>query len=463
MKNLFKQIIVDFHRSTLPKPSRRDIELPKLSRNLRKAFIFVGMRRSGKTWALYQQMQDLIEQGTNIEKILYINFADDRLFGLHAKDLKHILDAYFELYPNYINNSNVCFFFDEIHEVPNWEAFIRRLLDTKKMKIYISGSSAKMLSKEIATLLRGRAIVREIFPFSFREYLQYYDIKLKFPVSSDQQSLIKHHLYNFLIRGGFPEALEQLTVTLAPKRKPTLQKAKTTELLSRDFYELLQGYIDSVIYRDIIVRYQIKNSHIIKNLLVSCLKNSTKLFSVHKIFNDLKSQGYAVSKNSLYKFMDYFENAYCVFNLPAYGFSMRKGANKEKKIYLIDQGLITAYTIKNDFEDFARLETAVFLHLRRRSKEIYYYQTKTGKEVDLLCVESNGKISLFQVSTSLSDQSTKNREIEALQQAMQELNIKSSTIVTLDDEEEIKFGQKRIDCTPLWKFLLDKNEMLGRC
>ena len=456
MKNLFKQIIIDFHRSTLPKPSHREIELPKLARNLRKAFIFVGMRRSGKTWALYQQMQDLIRQGTNIEKILYINFADDRLFNLQTKDLQHILDAYFELYPNYINNPNVCFFFDEIHEAPNWEIFIRRLLDTKKMKIYISGSSAKMLSKEIATSLRGRAIVREIFPFSFNEYLQYYDIKLKFPVSSDQQSLIKHHLHNFLLRGGFPETLEQLAATLASKRKPFFKKTKITELLSRDFYELLQGYIDSVIYRDIIDRYKIKNPHIIKNLLISCLKSSTKLFSVHKTFNDLKSQGYAVSKNSLYKFMDYFEDAYCVFSLPAYGFSMRKAVNKEKKICLIDQGLITAYTIKNAFEDFARLETAVFLHLRRRSKEIYYYQTKTGKEVDLLCVEPNGKISLFQVSISLNDQPTKNREVEALQQAMQELNVKSGAIVTLDDDEkEIRFGQKTIHCAPMWKFLLD--------
>jgi uncharacterized protein len=447
MKDIFKQIIIDFHGSTIPKPSHRDLNLPEFSCELRKAFVFIGMRRSGKTWALYQQMQTLIQQGINIEKILYINFADDRLFDLQAKNLQSILDAYFELYPKYIDDNDVHFFFDEIHEVSNWENFIRRLLDIKKMAIYLSGSSAKMLSKEIATSLRGRAVVREIFPFSFSEYLQYNNVSYKFPLTSDQRSLINHYLKKFLLTGGFPE-----TLALLGHPGP-----KEDSLLSREFCELLQSYIDGVIYRDIIDRYRIKNPHVIKNLLITCLKNSAKLFSVNKTFNDLKSQGYATSKNSLYKFMSYFEDAYCLFNVPVYDFSSRKSANKGKKIYLIDQGLITAYTIKDSYEDFARLETAVFLHLRRHNKDIYYYQTNNGKEVDLLSVEPNGKISLYQVTLSVNNPETEQREIEALQQAMKELNLETGTIVTMDKEQEITIGQNKIHYVPLSIFLLRTN------
>lgn len=172
MKNALKQIIIDFHQTQLPSFSPRKIELPNLPIHLRKALVLTGMRRSGKTWFLYQIMDSLEKMGVKKEKILYLNFEDDRLLG--CKDnLQVVLDAYFELYPQYAKDKEVYFFLDEIHEADHWEKFIRRLLDTEEMQIYLTGSSAKLLSKEIATSLRGRTLVREVFPFSFEEFLDY--------------------------------------------------------------------------------------------------------------------------------------------------------------------------------------------------------------------------------------------------------------------------------------------------
>lgn len=435
MTNFFKQLITDFHNSQIPTPSLRVFELPKLPQNVRKAFVFIGMRRSGKTWSLYQQMHTLMQLGIKQEQMLYINFADDRLVNVKSENLQSILDAYFELYPKYLDSKDIHFFFDEIHEIVGWERFIRRLLDTQQMNIYISGSSAKMLSKEIATTLRGRAIVREVFPFSFYEYLHFHKIEPTKNTSTKQQIIIKSHLQNFLQYGGFPEIVS----------------LKTDDEIHR---ELLQSYIESVIYRDIIERYKVTNVEVLKRLLIYCLQNSASLLSINKTFNILKSQGFSISKNSLYDFMTYFEDTYCIFSTSLYNFSVNKTTLNPKKIYLVDQGLITAYTIKDSFEQAARLETTVFLHLRRKYQQIYYYKTKDGKEVDFLTLTPDGQISLYQVSLDLSNDKTLQRETEALQQAMADLNVPTGAIITANEEQKIKTKNGEIQCIPLWKFLL---------
>lgn len=432
-KNIFKTLILDFQSRELPVPTPRALQLPDLGA-LRKAIVFIGMRRSGKTWAMYQQMHELIRQGVDFKKILYINFEDERLSNLKASDLSSLLDAYFELYPLFQDNNDLHFFFDEIHEVVGWEKFIRRLLDTEKMFLYISGSSAKMLSKEIATSLRGRTLTREIFPFSFLEYLRHNNIQVTHNITSKQKRLLAHNLEAYLHWGGFPETIG------------------VSELFHS---ELLQGYVNSVIYRDIIERYQIKNVLVLKKLLQYCLQNAATLFSVNKTFNLLKSQGYAISKDSLYEFMSYYEDAYCLFSISLYNFSVKKVMHNPKKIYPIDMGLIKAYTIKEGFVDAARLETAVFLHLRHTEKDIYYYRTQSSQEVDFLTLDVKQQMQLYQVSVSLTDPKTREREITALQQAMQELGLKTATIVTRGDAETVSLAQGKINCIPLQFFLLE--------
>lgn len=433
MKNIFEKLIVDFHEAELPRPSPREFTIPVLPENVRKAFVFIGMRRSGKTWAMYQQMHTLLNRGVDKRQLVYINFEDDRLLDVSSKDLQRILDAYFEIYPQYINDSNVHFFFDEIHEVEGWEKFVRRLLDQEKVGLYISGSSSKMLGKEIASTLRGRTIVREIFPFSFREYLHFKQENIAGRLTTKRRAIIAHHGKEFLRYGGFPE-----TVSLDP----------------RSIRELLQGYIDVVVYRDIIERHKVGNTHVVRELIKYCLQNVSSLMSVNKIYSRFKSQGKSLGKSSLYEYMEYLEDAYCVFTVPVYRFSANERAVNPRKLYCNDQGLITAYTVKPDFEEASRLENAVFCRLRRETEQIFYYKTARGKEVDFLALFPDDRKRLYQVCVSLSDQETRDREILALQQAMEELGLQEGVIVTGSEAETISQNGRRIICVPAWEWLL---------
>jgi len=434
MKEVFEQLILDFHNSELPLPSKREINISPLSENVRKAYIFIGMRRSGKTWAMYQRMNELLSQGLDKRKILYINFEDDRLISMQVKDFQSILDAYFGLYPEHLDRPDLHFFFDEMHEVEGWEQFIRRLLDQGKMHIYISGSSAKLLGKEIASALRGRTLVTEIFPFSFREYLNFKGLSLHEKLSTKERVLIAHYMKDFLQYGGFPEAVS---------------------LDKRFFNDLLQGYIDSVIYRDIVERYNISNVHAVRELIAFCLQNLSSLISINKIYNTFKSQGESVGKNSIYEFMGYLEDAYCIFSVPLFSHSRRKQAVNPKKIYGADQGFITAYTVKPRFEEASRLENAVFCRLRQRTKNIFYYKTKKGEELDFLTVMPNGKKDLYQVSVSMANKRTYDREVSALTQAMEELNAKQGIIITLNDTKTIKLKRGTIRCIPASHWLIE--------
>lgn len=327
------------------------------------------------------------------------------------------------------------FFFDEIHEIEGWQKFIRRLLDKEKMQIYLSGSSAKMLSKEIATSLRGRTITREIFPFSFVEFLQSKKVEHTGHLSSKQIATIQYHLEQYKKFGGFPETLE------------------ASESLHR---ELLQGYIDVVVYRDIIERYNISNIAVVKQLIKFCIQNSASTLSINKIYKNFKSRGFSVGKDSLYSFMNHFQDAYCIFSVPLYSFSLKKSELNPKKIYPVDPGLITALSVKSMFDEAARLESLIFMHLRRQTEEIFYYETKQGKEVDFLVLGDDGKMNLFQVCSSLSNEETRKREMTALQQAMEEFNLKEGTIITLNEEEVIEYDTNRIiKIIPAWRFLLD--------
>lgn len=433
MKNIFKEMISEFQMEPLKTPFQRVVELATLPKQVRKAWVFLGMRRSGKTWSLYQLMHDLIAKGCDKSQILYLNFEDERLSDMQKKNFQDILKAYFDLYPEYLEREDIHFFFDEIHEILGWEKFIRRLLENEKMHIYICGSSCKMLSKEIASSLRGRNFVKEIFPYSFKEYLQSQQINIPKLFGTKQKIEMVHHSQNFLKWGGFPE-----TIGTAPETHRTL----------------LQGYTASVIYRDIIERYQISNPHALKQLLAHCLRNTATIFSVNKMFKTMKSFGYEISKNALYEYMGYFEDAYCIFSIQKFDLSLRKAAQSMKKIYTLDQGLITAFTLASELDLAAQLETAVFSHLRRLSNEIYYYHTQEGREVDFLLCLPDQTFQLFQVCLSLKEDSTREREVSSLEKAMSELKLPKGVIITLDEEEEITVKAGKILCCPFWKFFL---------
>jgi len=433
IKKTIRDLIVDFHAAPLKQPSLRNIEFPATGKNVRKAYVLIGMRRSGKTWTLYQEMHDLLKKGIQKNQLLYINFEDERLIDFQVKDFQSILDAYFELYPEYVESCDLHFFFDEIQEIEGWEKFIRRLLDNEKMQLYLSGSSAKMLSREIATSLRGRTITREVFPYSFTEYLIRKEYSFKKHLSTKQQAVMRAHAQEYILRGGFPETIDMDLATHA---------------------ETIQNYIEVVIYRDVVQRHKVTNVTALRRLLVFCLQNSASYLSINKMYQSLKSLGFAIGKDSLYDFMDYFEDAYAIFSLSLYTLSKRQEEIHPKKIYPVDQAIITAFTLNQQMTLASRLETATFLHLRRKHENLYYFQTKEGLEVDFVTVFQGIPQGLYQVTATIQDASTRKRELRALQNAMLQLQQKQGWVITLEDEEEISVAEGTIHVVPLWKWLL---------
>lgn len=437
MKEMLKTFIAEFHERELPKVFFRSIDIPEFPPQVRKAHVLMGMRRTGKTWVLYQRMQTLLQEGREKEKLLYINFEDDRFENFRSSDFQLILEAYFDLYPHFAKAKDLVFFFDEIHLIDGWEKFIRRLLDQEQMEIYVTGSSSHMLSREISSTLHGRAWGQEVFPCSFKEFLHFKGIEIPKQLGTKKASQLRHFAEVYLTFGGFPESLFLTEELQAP---------------------LLQNYINTVIFRDIVDRHQIKNAHMVKRFLLHCLSHPSSLLSVSKVFNSFKSQGESIGKNSLFEYLAYFEDAYALFTVPIFSFSENMRQANPKKIYAVDPGLITAYTIKPGFEKASCLENTVFIALRRQSKDIFYYKTKLQKEVDFVVMSTKGELSLFQVCYSMKEGPTRLREMAAIKEAALELGLGRGTIITFDHEENLTEAGIEIDCIPYWKWALTLND-----
>lgn len=427
-----KEIISDFHQRKIPNLTRREIAW-KVPAN--KILSFMGVRRSGKTYSFYQIMDDLIEKGANIQDMLFINFEDDRLFPLDPKDLPILLSAYYELYPQK-KDSKVYAFFDEVQNVPGWERFVRRVNDTENIQLYITGSSSKILSKELATTLRGRTIAYEVFPFSFTEYLDFKNIDHK-TTSSKQKAKVVNAFNNYLLKGGFPEILD---------------------CQENERIDILQEYINLIIYKDLIERHNIQNHALVKYLIQHFFVNISSLLSINKLYKDLKSQGYKASKDSLFNYLSYLEAAYCFFSVPIFSESIRVQHVNPRKIYSIDHGLTTACAWMPRENIGRLLENLIYIHLRRISpwRNIFYYKTKNGSEVDFVVEERGRIISLIQVCATIEEKETRERETKALFEAMDELKISSSIIITRNQNETINKGKKKIHIIPAWRWLIEK-------
>jgi predicted AAA+ superfamily ATPase len=385
----------------------RDAQFPEAPTKVKVA---IGMRRAGKTYFVYQQILKMIEEGINKTAILYINFEDDRLLPLNEQRLAKLVDAFYSLYPE--NHDRKCYlFFDEIQNVNNWPLVIRRLHDTKNAEIFLTGSSAKMLSKEISTSLRGRSLATEIWPYSFHEFMTAKKISIDQSLYDKKtQDKLGKIFQEYLSDGGFPEI-----VSFDPDVKQ----------------RTLQEYLDVAIYRDIIERHNVKNPTLVKYMILSMVCNVGKPFSVNKFYNDLKSQGYQIGKDILYEYADHIEDAYLAFGVAIYDKSLRKAHTNPKKLYAIDPGMIRALTL--DYEgDLGRLfENIVYLHLRRLGCKINYYLTSEGYEIDFLAQTPRGHKKFFQVVWDMHDAKTMQREKRALESGMKELKIEGE-IVTLD-------------------------------
>lgn len=374
-----------------------------------KIKVAVGMRRAGKTYFIYHTIQQLLANNISLSRVLYLNFEDDRLLPLSQEKLAQLLEAFYALYPE--NHNQRCYLFlDEIQNVPDWSIVVRRFFDTKDVAIYLTGSSAKLLSKEIATSLRGRSLVTEIWPFSFSEFLRAKNITFDSKLfDQKKQDQLTKHFQDYLLGGGFPE-------TIAYDSDTRLQT--------------LQEYVEVAMYRDIVERHRVTSIASLKYMILFMITHAGRPFSINKFYHDLKTQGYQVTKDSLYDFACYIEDAYLAFSVGLYDSSIRKIASNPKKLYAVDPGLVSALQFNPQKKICQLFENVVFLDLKRQGCKIYYYLTTERYEVDFLVQTPQGKQKLLQVCWDSSNAETLARETRALRSAQEALQI-DGEIITL--------------------------------
>ncbi len=425
MKNILKNIISNFHATDLKTSYRRKIDLP-ISTGI--IVSVVGVRRSGKTFLLYQTIKKLIDAGISKSYILYLNFEDERL-NLQQADLDIILQAYMELYPQQ-KLEDCYFFFDEIQNIKGWEKFIRRVFDTISTNIYITGSNSKLLSTEIATELRGRTISYTVYPLSFSEFLAFNQVSANL-YETKQKINVLLLCESFLNYGGFPE-IYNLDTELKIKK--------------------LQDYFNSIIYKDLIERYNISNPTILKFFIKKILEQITTPISVNKIHNDIKSMGYKISNNLLYEYLDHIKATFTAIIVNKFDFSEIRQAKSEKKAYAIDNGILTALDFSFSENKGKLLENMIALELLKHEKELTYY--KNIVECDFIVKQKN-KFLPIQISYSLQNAITKKRELKGLISACDYLKVKKGIIVTYEEEFLEKIDDIEIVIVPAYKFMLD--------
>lgn len=425
-----KEYLLDFQKAELPKLVERELKIGKS----KKIKSIIGPRRAGKTYFMYQKIKELIKEGVKKENILYINFEDPKLIDINFKEIREIIKLHWQIYP-FSTNEKLCIFIDEPQNIENWELAIRALHD-EGFNIFLSGSSSKLLSKEIATSLRGRTLSYTLLPFSFKEFLKMKNFILDISkLSSKESSVLLSLIEEYIKFGGFPEIILEDNI--------------------ENKIKIINEYFNLIVYRDIVERYKIKNTMLIKWLIKSLTTSFSREFSVHKIYLTLKSKGIKLSKNTLYNYLSLLEDSLFVFFLPKFEYSLRKGEFSINKAYLCDIGFSKLVEITENKGN--KMENIVFLELERRKSplmNIYYWKNIQHEEVDFVIKEGKVK-KLIQVCYDIEDYDTKKREIRALLKASSELKCNNLLIITESKEGEEKIKGKTIKYIPLWKWLLE--------
>ncbi len=368
-----------------------------------------GIRRSGKSTLLTQFSREF-------DNFYFINFDDERLADFSIRDFRNLMIVFQKLY------KSKTIFLDEIQNVEGWERFVRRIHD-EGYKVFITGSNAKLLSSELATHLTGRYVKLELYPFSFKEFLQFNKIDHKKRTSANQAKLLKQ-FKKYLEEGGFPEYLKY------------------------DDHEYLKRVYDDILYKDLLVRFKIKEVKAFKQLASFLFTNFTKELS----YNSLKKTMGFKSATSVKNYIEFMQESFLIFELYKYDFSLKKQFVSDKKIFAIDNGLRNTVAFYFS-EDFGRLlENLVFIELKRRGKEIYYYKNKG--ECDFLVKERSEIVSAIQVSKYIEKGLNEKRELGGLIEAMKKFELKEGIILTENQEETIEKDGFIINVIPTWKWLL---------
>ena len=382
-------------------------------------YVFVGLRHAGKSYLMYQHIHHLIEQGHSIEEMLYFNFEDDRIDNITISDLDLLKTCYEEMYDH-----RPIFFLDEIQNIKGWEKFARRLADTG-YRVYITGSNAKMLSSEIATTLGGRYLIKDIYPFSFTEYLLFKKIDLsdKNACYKFRNAIIKEY-EEYFRNGGLPETLQ-----MADKRA------------------WISSLFNKIFFGDLVTRHQVRNDFALRIMIRKLAESVKQPTSYNRIANIASTVGKKISVDTVIDYMGYLQESWLI--LP-YENIAAKLIDKEsnKKYYFIDNGILNLFLID---PTTSLLENQVAIRLRQKyGSQVYFYNKNV--EVDFVVYDEGIAI---QVSYSLSDPETEKREVEALLKLNKVLPMRKLMIISKDEERDIVINDVTIHVVSIWKWLLD--------
>ncbi len=381
-------------------------------------YILVGMRRSGKTYLMYQYIQNLLRNGHSEEEILFINFEDERIADISKTDLHLILDAYEEMYVH-----KPIIFLDEIQNIEGWEHFVRRLADEKR-RVMVTGSNAKMLSREMSTTLGGRFMVKEVFPFSFNEYLSWQGINLDKNWEYGQgRAKVIRAFDVYLPQGGVAEVFQMF-----------------------DKRGWLTSLYQKVLYSDIVLRNSIRNEKPLSALVRKLADSLMNPISIRRLQNILSASGYKTAHETITSYIEHLSNAYLTFPVSNYA-AVTAERETNKKYYFVDNGVLNLFIIQDDAK---LLENIVAVALRRRGTDNLYYYLQ-NIEVDFLLPDTSTAI---QVCWTLEDDETFEREVTALVKLNKFIPQTHNIIVTYNEEQTIQRDGINIDVVPVWKFLM---------
>ena len=434
-KEIIQEYLLNFQGRKLPEVIERDILLPDSS----KVRTLIGGRRTGKTYLLYKKILELEGRGINRNQMIYLNFENPVLDTISYKEIKGIIDIHWSLFPE-VMDKKLYLFVDEPQVIDKWERAIRALYDDYDISIFLTGSSSRLLSREVASSLRGRAIATVVLPLSFKEFLRFKGVECDVEkIDSKSRAMIINYFDEYMRLGGYPEIV--------------LGKARGEEI------RLWQDYLDLTLYRDLIERYRINNTEAMRTLLDLIVASTASEFSLNKHYLNLKSQGLRVGKATVYEYFSHLIDSFFVFALRRFSYSRKTEKLSLPKVYLGDVGFLNLYSMKNFG---ARLENIVYLELLRRAYNnpllhLNYWKSDNGYEVDFVVSENRKVKQALQVSLRLYDAKTMQREMRALLLCMQEFNLKEAVILTKDEQGEESIDGRKIRIIPCWKWLIRSN------
>lgn len=446
MNSLILQTIRDFSLDLYRPIFQRELDLgePLRPRAGNLVTVITGMQRSGKSYRLFQQMDELHRDGVPYSQMLYFNFEDDRLAPVTPQTGDEVLEAFYSLHPENLDDG-AYLFLDELQEMSDWGSWMRHIVDTRKVTVIATGSSSRMLSSDIATEFRGRSIAVEQLPLSFREYTRWHlpEVETNQSTYSTKDSLLlKRAFSNYLVDGGFPAAQDL---------------ARPRAIL------LLQSYAQQVVARDVIDRNNVSSPRVASLFAQMVLGSNGRSLSLRKAENQLRSRGLPASRALLSEMLKWLEDAFLIGRVRELSRTASEANNGIVKLYAIDPGLAAANAPASVRDEGQRLEDAVYLELRRRMQgtresSISYLKTREHSyEVDFVVGDAlfGTTEGLYQVTRSLENPKTRSRELRALGEAMGEAGVDESVVIVEDGRpEEVATPQGTIRCVPAWQWFM---------